>query len=342
MLHVPPFFSTEYPAFQPDIDPDVLQTLEALENDDFVVDFTDDFIHGLNNNGESLEERDENCSDYDSDQSSSCSTDASSFDSSDESFDQKSTGQSVFSMSSSNMHRNSGLSTLDDQFDKVLLFKTFNTMNRPVQMMLEYATEEIGELESSDEAVKGGKDLDAFNDVFDEFLEKYEIVGRKMVPRMEKDAIFQDVESPPPNPPTNNISSTEIESQGTCESQEPMKNTAKNVLLTSSTFSRILPERWDCESVQSDFTISTFSHSFPIQPPHPTPTIVPKSSTNPHNASQFPTKPAFHSAHFNPESQHWSKNKSKMKMMRKTQSPTSTFHGPKMRLPMIAKCGNKW
>lgn len=78
------------------------------------------------------------------------------------------TKQTGFSVSSSAMHRNTQLRLLDDRFEKI---------------EEEYADDDDeSEYDSNAEDLEERADFDA---ILDEFLEKYEIVGKKMQPKME-------------------------------------------------------------------------------------------------------------------------------------------------------------
>lgn len=81
-------------------------------------------------------------------------------------FDQQSKGTG-FSVSSSAMHRNSQLRLLDDRFEKI--------------------EEEYADDDDESDYVSGEEREERadFNAILDEFLEKYEIVGKKMQPKME-------------------------------------------------------------------------------------------------------------------------------------------------------------
>lgn len=77
------------------------------------------------------------------------------------------TKQTGFSVSSSAMHRNTQLRLLDDRFEKI---------------EEEYADDDDESEYDSNEEVEERADFDA---ILDEFLEKYEIVGKKMQPKLE-------------------------------------------------------------------------------------------------------------------------------------------------------------
>jgi protein LTV1 len=94
---------------------------------------------------------------------------------------------SGYSMSSSSMFRNEGLTTLDERFDQVCYrFKYSIGINERsfAQIEKEYAEEEEQEDESTDddqapELITSREDFDA---MMDEFLDNYEIIGRKLKP----------------------------------------------------------------------------------------------------------------------------------------------------------------
>jgi protein LTV1 len=86
-----------------------------------------------------------------------------------EDFDRQ-TKNTGFSVSSSAMHRNSQLRLLDDRFEKI---------------EEEYADDDDESDYVSGEEQEERADFDA---ILDDFLEKYEIVGRKMQPKLEGDS----------------------------------------------------------------------------------------------------------------------------------------------------------
>lgn len=88
-------------------------------------------------------------------------------DSDDDDFD-AGTRQTGYSVSSSAMHRNAQLRLLDDRFEKI--------------------EEEYNEDDEDEEDYLSGEELEErqdFDAILDEFLEKYEIVGRKMEEKLE-------------------------------------------------------------------------------------------------------------------------------------------------------------
>ncbi|KAI8379564.1 Low temperature viability protein-domain-containing protein [Radiomyces spectabilis] len=178
---------------QPDMDPRLREVLEALEDEEFIDEDLnpDDFFTSLDADGEVyVPEDDEEEYDEEEEEVEEIFTDEGNYDwqaafrnfkreqqrgdSDDEDFDDddfddrqsKGTG---FSVSSSMMHRNTQLRLLDDRFDKI------------EEEYMEDEDEDEEE-DSNDEAFEERGDFDS---ILDEFLEKYELVGKKMEPKLE-------------------------------------------------------------------------------------------------------------------------------------------------------------
>ncbi|KAF9933798.1 hypothetical protein FBU30_004396 [Linnemannia zychae] len=180
----------------PDMPFDIRQTLEALEDDEFVDgDLDDAFFEALDEEGEFDDEEYEEYyedEDYGSDEEGAqqgweadfkkfkkaqkYQSDDDSFEGSDDGYSQSSrtsrrpagASASTFSMSSSAMFRNENLTLLDERFDKI---------------EREYESNSDDEDEVTDlKAEELRKDFDS---ILDDFLDKFEIVGSKMVPKLE-------------------------------------------------------------------------------------------------------------------------------------------------------------
>ncbi|KAF9548759.1 hypothetical protein EC957_005693 [Mortierella hygrophila] len=181
---------------QPDMPFDIRQTLEALEDEEFVDgDLDESFFDQLDEDGVFEEEEvEEYYEDEDEDgeegarqgweadfkkfkKAQQNHSDDDSFDGSDDEHSQTSRSSrrpagasaSTFSMSSSAMFRNENLTLLDERFDKI---------------------EREYESDSDDDEDEGtdfkGEELRKdFDSILDDFLDKFEIVGSKMVPRLE-------------------------------------------------------------------------------------------------------------------------------------------------------------
>ena len=82
-----------------------------------------------------------------------------------------------YSVSSSAMHRNTQLRLLDDRFEKI---------------EEEYAEDDDDD--DDDEEVQGQERAD-FDAILDDFLEKYEIVGKKMQPKLEGESSVEKLDT---------------------------------------------------------------------------------------------------------------------------------------------------
>lgn len=180
---------------QPDMPFDIRQTLEALEDEEFVDGELDEsFFDQLDEDGvfddeeveEYYEDEDEGGEQggqgWEADfkkfkKAQQFQSDDDSFGGSDDEYSQSSRSSrrpagasaSTFSMSSSAMFRNENLTLLDERFDKI---------------------EREYESDSDDDEDEGtdfkGEELRKdFDSILDDFLDKFEIVGSKMVPRLE-------------------------------------------------------------------------------------------------------------------------------------------------------------
>ncbi|KAK7063815.1 protein LTV1 [Favolaschia claudopus] len=208
--------------FQPDMDPHLRQVLEALEDDAFVDDaLQDDFFGELVADGErgsdepfdfefsedaeaGGEEEDENAG-WEARFSQFKKTQARSGGgrggTSDDGYDESEGGDTVgrmpemsviggkkrrkgtsyasgYSMSSSSMYRNEALQTLDERFDQIIL-KQYNSDEES-----DPSEDEDDDDDTAPELITSRAD---FESMMDEFLNDYEILGRKMKPKLEGD-----------------------------------------------------------------------------------------------------------------------------------------------------------
>ncbi|CAO3693312.1 unnamed protein product [Rhizopus stolonifer] len=188
---------------QPDMDPRLREVLEALSDEEYVDDdLDDDFFENLNGEGEPYDPADdiEDEEYYDSEEEYEHAdheqeqADEGNYNweaafkkfkinqdrknaGSDDEFDDEFDGQSRatgFSVSSSTMHRNTQLRLLDDRFEKI--------------------EEEYEDDEDEDEEIDGEERAD-FDAILDDFLEKYEIVGKKMQPKLEGESSTQKLDT---------------------------------------------------------------------------------------------------------------------------------------------------
>ncbi|KAF9302194.1 hypothetical protein BGZ74_005689 [Mortierella antarctica] len=177
---------------QPDMPFDIRETLEALEDEEFVDDELDEsFFDQLDADGDfDDEEVEEYYEDEDEEGAGGWEADFKKFkkqqqyqsDDSYEGSDDEGASQysrssrrtggasaSTFSMSSSAMFRNENLTLLDERFDKI---------------EREYESDSDDDDDERTDLV--GEELRKdFDSILDDFLDKFEIVGSKMVPRLE-------------------------------------------------------------------------------------------------------------------------------------------------------------
>ncbi|ORX78703.1 hypothetical protein K493DRAFT_308662 [Basidiobolus meristosporus CBS 931.73] len=130
---------------QPDMDPELRAVLEALDDEDGIDDGDLDEDFIQSLDAEGGEEY--MGAKYDSDDEYEEDT------------------RTNFTMSSSVMFRNDKLTLLDEQFDKV--------------------EKEYEESETESESDSERPEREDLDDILDEFLDKYELVGKKMVPKLE-------------------------------------------------------------------------------------------------------------------------------------------------------------
>ncbi|KAJ3721927.1 Low temperature viability protein-domain-containing protein [Lentinula raphanica] len=214
--------------FQPDMDPHLRQTLEALEDDAFVDDdLADDFFGALIEGGtrDSDEEPEYEFHEYgpsEDRQNDSPSEEPETWEkrfalfkatqkthlsTSDNGDDYASEGEdtvsglpaisviggkgkrrrkggsdaSGYSMSSSSMYRNEALQTLDERFDQVML-KEYNEDEDDDENNTDNDSSPSVEDDEAPQLITSRED---FNAMMDEFLNNYEILGRKMKPVLD-------------------------------------------------------------------------------------------------------------------------------------------------------------
>ncbi|KAL0135172.1 Low temperature viability protein-domain-containing protein [Mucor lusitanicus] len=247
---------------QPDMDPRLREVLEALSDEEYVEnDLDDDFFEALNADGEPYDpaedeeyyDSEEEYEDYqvDGEEGEEINEDnydwqaafnkfklsqnrrAGSDDGSDD-FDRQ-TKQTGFSVSSSAMHRNTQLRLLDDRFEKI---------------EEEYADDDDeSEYDSNAEDLEERADFDA---ILDEFLEKYEIVGKKMQPKLEGETSAAKLDS---------MRQGLIKPSVAEEEKKEMERTTRQKLTQSALEPKLerpvqrQRETWDVQSV-----ISTYSN----------------------------------------------------------------------------------
>ncbi|KAI9321010.1 Low temperature viability protein-domain-containing protein [Dichotomocladium elegans] len=170
---------------QPDMDPRLREILEALDDEEYVEeDADDDFFAELNAEGAQYEPEEDEEDEFEEEieENGNYNWEAafrnfkrgkqrggSSDEEDDDDLLERRTKGTSFSVSSSVMHRNAQLTLLDDRFDKI--------------------EEEYMRDEESDEDYDAPdlEDRADFENILDDFLDKYEIVGRKMAFKLDGD-----------------------------------------------------------------------------------------------------------------------------------------------------------
>ena len=108
---------------------------------------------------------------------------------------------SGYSMSSSSMLRNAGLTMIDEQFDQVYEFDDLHCLALTCvsqQIEKEYASDEgnsDSQSQGSDEAPELLEARDDFAAMMNEFLDEYEILGGRMKPRLEGDTGIEKLDT---------------------------------------------------------------------------------------------------------------------------------------------------
>ncbi|KAG2229786.1 hypothetical protein INT48_005313 [Thamnidium elegans] len=247
---------------QPDMDPRLREVLEALSDEEYVEnDLEEDFFEALNAEGEAYdpaedeeyfdseeeieeyyEDEDEEEQDQEGDEVGEENYDwqaafkkfklnqnrGGSDDEFDDEAETKSKGTS-FSVSSSAMHRNSQLRLLDDRFEKI---------------EEEYADDDDESEYESGEEKEERADFDA---ILDEFLEKYEIVGRKMQPKMEGETSAAKLDSM-----RQGLLKTHIHEEEIHEPRQKLTQAALQPKLERPEMKK--RETWDCQSIVSTYS----------------------------------------------------------------------------------------
>ncbi|KAG1406037.1 hypothetical protein G6F60_003204 [Rhizopus arrhizus] len=234
---------------QPDMDPRLREVLEALSDEEYIDEaLDDDFFEDLNAEGEAYDPAEDEEVYEDSEEEEHDEENEENYDweaafkkfklsqqgggGSDDEFEEDRQSRATgFSVSSSAMHRNTQLRLLDDRFEKI--------------------EEEYAEEEDEEEEI-GGQERADFDAILDDFLDKYEIVGRKMQPKLEGESSTQKLDTF-----RQSLIKPELTQDTTTVA---VKTTTK---LTREALEAAMPQRptekkmatWDCQTI-----ISTYSN----------------------------------------------------------------------------------
>ncbi|KAK0208687.1 Low temperature viability protein-domain-containing protein [Desarmillaria ectypa] len=142
---------------------------------------------------------------------------------------------SGYSMSSSSMCRNEALQTLDERFDQVML-KEYNEDDDDDRVSMPDDSD-------SDEAPELITARDDFSSMMDEFLNDYEILGRKMKPKLEGDSGAEKLET---------LRRAMGQDQRVKEFYNDDDDTPKEDLFLELDENK--KDRWDCETILTTYT----------------------------------------------------------------------------------------
>ncbi|KAG7452177.1 LTV-domain-containing protein [Guyanagaster necrorhizus] len=143
---------------------------------------------------------------------------------------------SGYSMSSSSMYRNEALQILDERFDQVML-KEYNEDED------EDDRASMPDDSESDEAPELITARDDFSSMMDEFLNDYEILGRKMKPKLEGDSGVEKLET---------LRRAMGQDQRVKESYSDDDDTPEEDLFLELEEDK--KDRWDCETILTTYT----------------------------------------------------------------------------------------
>ncbi|KAI0081128.1 LTV-domain-containing protein [Panus rudis PR-1116 ss-1] len=136
---------------------------------------------------------------------------------------------SGYSMSSSSMFRNEGLTTLDERFEQI-------------QKEYESDEEEGAEGSDTDSAPELITSRDDFDAMMNEFLDNYEIIGGKMKPTLEGDTATEKLDTI-----RKALGEVKIREQGDDESDEN-----DDILMPLDVDDK--KDRWDCETILTTYS----------------------------------------------------------------------------------------
>jgi len=160
---------------------------------------------------------------------------------------------SGYSMSSSSMFRNEALQTLDERFDQVhiLILNCEQTKKLFLQMILKQYNEDGGnectssnEEEDSDEAPEVITSREDFDSMVNTFLNEFEILGRKMKPKLEGESGIEKLD----------ILRRAMgqDERVRIANEDDEENGETDLLITEEEETK---DRWDCETILSSWSL---------------------------------------------------------------------------------------
>ncbi|CAI2173100.1 1579_t:CDS:2 [Funneliformis geosporum] len=239
--------------FLPDMDPRLRETLEALEDDAYVEnDLDDEFFETLNaESDEFYEQREE---DFEPEEVGNWESEFKKFknrikksEGGEDDYnedDKRSRTTGGYSMTSSIMFRNDKLRLLDERFEKI---------------EKEYMEEDI---ESDDDSTSSSQIRQDFSQILDEFLDKYEINGCKIVQKLEGENAQDQLETVRRSLGNINLNDRvgqdkiikEINGSGSDKSENKRskdQKKSKDIVVQVESKKK---EAWDCQSILSTYS----------------------------------------------------------------------------------------
>ncbi|KAJ3815592.1 Low temperature viability protein-domain-containing protein [Lentinula aff. lateritia] len=193
---------------------------------------------------------------------------------------------SGYSMSSSSMYRNEALQTLDERFDQVML-KQYNDEDEDEDDQALSLSDE-----DKDEAPQLITSREDFGSMMDEFLNDYEILGRKMKPKLDGDTGAEKLDT------LRRAMGQDERIRGSLADAEDRDNDDDNEFLRVDEEKK---DRWDCETILTTYS-NLENHPRLIRVRHSKP--VPKICLDPKTGL-----PTVIDAASKPAPKHASKNK---------------------------------
>jgi len=158
---------------------------------------------------------------------------------------------SGYTMSSLSMHRNKALQTLDERFDWVCFCRSMSSgTNHAFQIMeKEYrGEEEPASDEDTDEVPELITSREDFDSMVNEFLQNYEILGRKIKPKLEGDTPMDKLD-------------TIRNALGQVRINDDVNDEIGDFISLEDTSEE---DRWDCETILSMYQLKLPFHEYSV------------------------------------------------------------------------------
>ncbi|KAI9250195.1 Low temperature viability protein-domain-containing protein [Phascolomyces articulosus] len=274
---------------QPDMDPRLREIMEALEDEEYVDDALDeDFFDELDAEGDPYVHEEYEDEEYEEEMDEGNYNWEAAFrnfqrgkqrrgsdsDFSDEDVLERQTKYTGFSVSSSVMHRNPQLTLLDDRFDKI-----------EEEYLREEDEDEYYEQQAQGQTLEERAD---FESILDDFLDNYEIVGKKMQPKLDGESGQQKLDTIREALAATHLTDDHKKNQED-DNESVDTVTARSALKKAhrqhetehlELWERPLKKReaWDCQSVLSTYTnLENHPHMISDRGPRKKITINPKT-----------------------------------------------------------------